>query len=236
MPFEFTSLQQLLAHIAQSAEERSRVSLDMVLDAVGPRSFAPVLLLVGLILFSPLSGIPGLPTLMAILVLIVAVQLLIGRHHFWMPQWILRRSISKKKLLQALKWLDKPAAFIDRWLKPRLRFLVRRTGTFLTALTCTAIALAMPVMELVPFSSSVAGLALAIFGLALVAQDGLLAVVAFILTGLVVFMVVLGLLQLPDAKAGDWVGARIPMELSLSAAAPPLGHTLHPSPATLAGG
>ncbi|SDJ50790.1 exopolysaccharide biosynthesis protein [Microbulbifer yueqingensis] len=236
MPYEFTSLQQLLAHIAQSAEERNRVSLGMVLDAVGPRSFAPVLLMVGLIVFSPLSGIPGLPTVMALLVLLVSVQLLIGRHHFWMPQWILRRSISKKKLLRALKWLDKPAAFIDRWLKPRLRFLVQRTGTFVIALICTAIALGMPVMELVPFSASMAGAALMAFGLALVAQDGVLALVAFTLTGLVVLMIVVGLLQLPDAKASDWVSAKIALDCPLSAAHSPLPSGLHIAPATPAAG
>ncbi len=195
MPVEFTSLQQLLEHIAITARNQERVSLDLVLRAVGRRSFAPVLLLVGIILFSPLSGIPGLPTTMAILVLLVTIQLLLGRHHFWLPQWMLQRSISKQKLLTALHWLEKPAAFIDNWLKPRLRFLVRRTGTFVIALICTLIALALPVMEVVPFSATIAGIALAAFGLALVAHDGVLALAAFCLTATTLVTIGFGLLS-----------------------------------------
>ncbi|SDZ77616.1 exopolysaccharide biosynthesis protein [Microbulbifer marinus] len=185
MPRELTSLHQLLEHIASSARDSERVSLDMVVQAVGLRSFAPLLLLVGLILFSPLSGIPGVPTAMALLVLLVTIQLLLGRKHFWLPQWILRRSISEQKLQRALQWLDKPALFVDRWLRPRLVFLVRRSGTFVIATICTVIALALPLMEVVPFSATIAGLALTAFGLALVAHDGLLAVVALAVTGFV---------------------------------------------------
>ncbi|WP_237058294.1 exopolysaccharide biosynthesis protein [Microbulbifer sediminum] len=195
MPVEFTSLQQLLEHIAATARHRERVSLDLVLRVVGRRSFAPVLLLVGIILFSPLSGIPGLPTTMAILVLLVTLQLLLGRHHFWFPQWMLQRSIANDKLLTALKWLEKPAAFIDNWLKPRLQFLVRRSGTFVIALICTLIALALPVMEVVPFSATIAGIALTAFGLALMAHDGILALVAFCLTATTMVTIGMGLLS-----------------------------------------
>lgn len=191
---EFASLHQLLDHIARTAERQERVSLDMVVRAVGQRSFAPLLLLVGIILFSPISGIPGVPTLMAILVLLVAVQLLLGRRHFWLPQWMLKRSISEKKLLKALDWLRRPARFIDRWLQPRLTFLVRRTGTYAIAAICAVIALGLPAMEIIPFSATTAGLALTAFGLALVTHDGLLAVLAFLFTALLAMVIVLGLM------------------------------------------
>lgn len=182
---EFSSLHQLLDHIATTTERQERVSLELVVHAIGQRSFAPLLLLVGIILFSPLSGIPGVPTTMAVLVLLVAVQLLLGRRHFWLPQWLLRRSITKGKLLRALKWLQKPARFIDRWLQPRLVLLVGRTGTYVIAAICAVIALALPAMEIVPFSATIAGMALTAFGLALVAHDGALALFAFAVTAFI---------------------------------------------------
>ncbi|MFC6635450.1 exopolysaccharide biosynthesis protein [Microbulbifer taiwanensis] len=185
MPREFTSLTQLLEHISKTAKRRKRVSLDLVVRAVGRRSFAPLLLLVGIILFSPLSGIPGVPTIMGLLVLLTAVQLLLGRSHFWLPQWLLRRSISKGKLIRALHWLQKPARFIDRWLRPRLEFLVGRAGTYVIAAICAVIALALPAMEIVPFSATTAGMALTALGLALVAHDGVLALFAFVVTAFV---------------------------------------------------
>jgi len=193
MPFEFSSLDSLLSHISRTARQRKRVSLELVLRATGRRSFAPLLLLAGLILFSPLSGIPGVPSLMGILVLLTTLQLLAGRRHFWLPQLLLRRSLSEEKLQRALRWLQKPARVIDRWLRPRLQFLVRRAGAVLIAIICTAIALALPLMEVVPFSASIAGVALTAFGLALMAHDGLLAILAFALTALVIASVVYGL-------------------------------------------
>ena len=194
MPHEFASLQELLGHISRTAHHRKRVSLNLILRAVGRRSFAPLLLLVGITLFSPLSGVPGVPTLMAILILLTTMQLLLRRQHFWLPQWLLRRSISKKKLQRALQWLQKPSQVIDRWLHPRLVFLVRRTGTFFIALICTAIALALPIMEFVPFSATIAGAALTAFGLALIAHDGLLAILAFSFTALALGTFVYGIL------------------------------------------
>ncbi|MDX1456376.1 MAG: exopolysaccharide biosynthesis protein [Marinobacter sp.] len=189
---EFSSLQQLLDHIANTSLQQRKVSLELVIRAVGQRSFAPLLLVVGIILFSPLSGIPGVPSLMAILVLLVAIQLLLGRQHFWLPQWMLNRSISEKQLLRALAKLHKPAQFIDRWLQPRLNLLVQRTGTYVIAAVCAVIALALPAMEIIPFSATTAGLALTGFGLALMAHDGLLAVIAFVISGLLVMVILYG--------------------------------------------
>ena len=39
-------------------------------------------------------------------------------------------------------------------------------------------------MEVVPFSANGAGIVLTIFGLSLIARDGLLALIAFVLTGI----------------------------------------------------
>ncbi|GAB2876538.1 exopolysaccharide biosynthesis protein [Microbulbifer echini] len=184
MPQEFTGLGQLLEQIEASCQHSERVSLLLVIEVIGLRSYAPFLLVVGLILFSPLSGVPGVSTAMAVLLLLVAIQLLLGRRHVWLPQWLLNRSISKKKLIGALHWLRRPAELADHWIQPRLDFLVRRSGTYAIATTCSLIALAMPLMELVPLSATTAGLALTIFGLALVAHDGLLALIAFTITAL----------------------------------------------------
>lgn len=77
----------------------------------------------------------------------------------------------------------KPAArFVDRLLRPRLTILTQGAGTYAIAALCLGIAATMPVMEMVPFSANAAGLALTVFGLSLVARDGLLALFAFVLT------------------------------------------------------
>tara|TARA_R110000851_G_scaffold24214_1_gene70068 strand:- start:143 stop:727 length:585 start_codon:yes stop_codon:yes gene_type:complete len=177
------NLEQLLDRVGELTRRHDQVSIGMVVEAIGSRSFGPLLMLIGITLFSPLSGIPGMSFFMAVFVLLVAVQMLIGRKKFWLPPFILNRSVEHGKLQKALDWLNKPARGIDRVLKPRLTFLVHRSGSYGIAVLCVVVGLCMPLMELVPFSSSAAGLALLILGLSLVAHDGLLALLAIAIFG-----------------------------------------------------
>ena len=160
-----------------------QVSLDAILEAVGRRSFGPLLLLAGIITLMPIVGdIPGMPTMMGLLVILTTGQLLFRRERFWLPQWMLKRSITRGKLCKALGWMRRPTRFIDRITRPRLTPLVHGAGTVVIAVACIIIAAAMPAMEVVPFSANGAGAALTAFGLALIARDGLVALIAFIFT------------------------------------------------------
>ena len=180
-----TTLTQLIEKIAEVVEQREHISLDEVLDSIGTRSLGPLLLVAGLITLAPVIGdIPGVPTIMAILVLLIAGQLLFQREHLWLPKWLLNRSVSRQKMQKVLGWSRKPARFVDRYIHSRMPRLVEGKGQYLVALVCIAIALAMPLMEVIPFSANFAGLALAAFGLALIARDGALALVALAVVGL----------------------------------------------------
>ena len=174
---------------------RDAVTLGALIDEIGTRSFGPLLLLAGLVTVMPVVGdIPGVPTVMALLVLLVAGQLLVGRDHFWLPRWVLARRMRRDRLLRALGWLRRPARWVDRLLRPRLAWLVRGPGQYAIAVACVVIALAMPPMEFVPFSANAAGAVLLAFGLALIARDGVFALVAYAVTALTLAWVVQGLL------------------------------------------
>lgn len=178
-----TNMQQLLDQVRESAAGSGQVSVDDILNGVGERSFGPVVLVAGLITLAPLIGdIPGVPTILGLIVVLTLGQLLFQRRSIWMPSWISQRSVPQDKLLKGLDWLEKPARFFDRWTGPRLMFLVDGPGLYIMAVICMAVAMAMPAMEVVPFSANGAGAALMAFGLAIVARDGLLAIVATSLT------------------------------------------------------
>ena len=178
---DITTLQQLVDRL-DTAATGERVDVECMMQAVGRSSFGALLLLGGLVTLSPLDIIPGIPTLIALAVLIVCVQLLSGRRHFWLPAWVLKRSIATQRFRRAMKWLHKPARFGDRLVRPRLTALTTDAAIKVMALGCIVVALAMPVMEVVPFSANLAGVALTAFGLAVIAHDGLLALVAFAAT------------------------------------------------------
>lgn len=178
---EVTDLEQLLARIEETAGDGKDVTLGQIFDVIGHRSFGPLLLLAGLITLAPIIGdIPGVPTMMAVLVLLIAVQVVFHHEHLWLPNWLLKRSIAEKKLCKAVNWMQRPARFVDRFLRPRLTLFTHGKGAYAVAIACAIVAVLMPVTEVVPFSANAVGLVLTVFGLALISHDGLLAAIGFV--------------------------------------------------------
>lgn len=179
MTDEPATMEQLLGRIEQVSPGARYVSVGRIMDAVGRRSFGPIVLLVGLILVTPLSGMPGMPTLSGLLILLTLSQLLLGHEHIWLPDWILRREVPRARLMRGLGMLHPIARVLDSISRPRLTVLVTGSGLDVMALACVFIGFVLPVTEVIPFSASLAGFALMVFGLAMIARDGLLAVVAW---------------------------------------------------------
>ncbi len=183
-PNDPNSLQELLDRLRDGTNGQRRVSVGDILAVVGERSFGPLALVAGLVTLAPLIGdIPGVPTLLALMVLLTVGQLLFQRETIWIPARLANRSMEQEKLDRGLDWLEKPARFLDRWTRPRLVFLVRGPGQYVMAVLCLLVAAAMPLMEIIPFSANGGGLALMAFGLAIIARDGLLALFAALTTG-----------------------------------------------------
>jgi hypothetical protein len=172
-------LRELLDVIERVADQRSEVSFRDVYDAVGHRSFGPLLLVPGLVVLMPVIGdIPGVPTVMGAVVVLIAVQLLARRKEFWLPRRLLDASLSARKVCKGVRWLRKPAGPVDKVMRPRLTHFIAAPWTYVIAAIALVIGAAQPFMELVPFSANGAGAALTAFGLALIARDGLVALVA----------------------------------------------------------
>ncbi|MEX2049151.1 MAG: exopolysaccharide biosynthesis protein [Gemmatimonadota bacterium] len=179
MPEELDGMNQLLDRIEEAASGE-RVSIGEVLDVLGRRSFGPILTFGGLLILMPVVGdIPGVPSLVALLVALTVGQILLHRDHVWLPDFLLRRSVKSDTFCKATRWLRRPAGWVDRWTRPRLAAISRgRTAQYVTGGLALAVAVAVPPMEFVPFSANAAGLAFALLGIALLTQDGLLTLVA----------------------------------------------------------
>jgi len=181
MAEKLTNLEQLLDRLDEAREGQESVSFGRLMETIGKRSFGPLLLLIGVILVSPLSGIPGMPSTMGVAVFLLSCQMLLRRRHIWLPGWILRRSISEQKLAKVAGFMRKPARFIDRLINQRLSFMVDGPAGWPLALVCLLLAVTLPLLEPVPFAASSAGAALTCIGLAMIAHDGLLAIIAYAL-------------------------------------------------------
>ncbi|SFR64742.1 Uncharacterized conserved protein [Marinobacter daqiaonensis] len=170
------NLEQTLDRIARAEEsDGEQTTVGAVVTELGPRSFGPMLLLPGLITLLPIGGVPGVPTIMGLFAVLVSAQMLFGRQCFWLPDWMLRRSIAWEKLDKSRRWMLPPARFTDRFIRPRLTRFMEGVWLYLIAALSVMTGLMMPLMEVVPFSAISAGLVLTFFGLGLLARDGLLA-------------------------------------------------------------
>lgn len=187
---QIPTLATLLDQLCDAGGDEETVSVEAVLKAVGRRSFGPVLLVPGVIALSPLSGIPGAPTVVGIMVLLVAGQVLVGREEFWLPQFILRRSISRRRFEKTINAMMRVARYVDRLVKPRLTYFTEGPAVYLIAAMCVALALTAPFLEVVPFSATGVGAAVTAFGLALTFHDGLLALLAVTFCGITGYLVV----------------------------------------------
>jgi hypothetical protein len=177
------SISELLDALEKLTRRKHDISLRDALEAVGHRSFGPLLLLAGLVMAAPGVGdIPGVPTGVGIFVALVAGQMVLRRQYVWLPNWLLERSVSDRLVATAVKWLRPPARAVDVVTRRRLVNLTHDAGALAIALASVVFALVTPLMEVVLFSANIAGVALAAFGLALIAHDGLIALFGFAMT------------------------------------------------------
>jgi hypothetical protein len=178
MPDDPKSVGDILDRIEELAKDDRDVSLGHVAEALGSRGFGPFLLIPALIDISPVGGIPGLPTLLGAIIALTAAQLLLGRKHLWLPDFLGRRSLSSEKTCKTIAKLRGLARFLDRWFHGRLPKFTQGPFVRVAAAICILLALTVPPLELLPFATTAPMAAIAAFGLALLVRDGLLMLIA----------------------------------------------------------
>ena len=168
------SITAVLDRTCEVASE-GEVSVKDAVDSLGAASHSALILLPALLAITPLSGVPGVSSLFGVMIALVSLQMLVGRNSVWLPDVLLRRSIDSAKLRKAIGFLRRPARLVDRHTRERLSLLVRPPARSLLQAACLACGLAMPFLEVIPFTSSIMAMAVAFFATALVVRDGLLA-------------------------------------------------------------
>ena len=179
------SLTALLASIRPHAHEES-VTLGEILARIGQRSFSATLMVIGLLMVSPLSAIPFLPSLVAIVILLIAGQAIIGRHHLWLPDFLTRRRISADKLRRALDTLIRPAAWIDRHRSGRWVVLTQWPISSLAYIVIIAIALTWPPLSFVPFSTTLSAVGMSFLAAGQTLKDGIFVLLGYAYLALLV--------------------------------------------------
>ncbi|MEX2454080.1 MAG: exopolysaccharide biosynthesis protein [Rhodospirillaceae bacterium] len=186
-----SNLENLLDDLSETSKASDEISVGDIQDAVGHRSFAPLLAAFALIVLTPVGGIPGVPTAFGGVVVLLAGQILIGRNSLWLPSFITERAVASEKLQAGIERIRFVASFVDRVLHPRLTVLADGWGTYGIATACIVLAGMLPLLEIVPGAAAVPAIAILMFALALMAKDGLVAAIGYAALFGTVYLVVI---------------------------------------------
>ncbi len=158
-----------------------QLSVHDLLELLGPRAFTPMLLVPCLALISPISTIPGVPSFLSLLVGLVAVQMLFGHTRIWLPRFLLTHSLDAARLSRVIAFLRRPVAVVDPWITERLTWVADKPANLPALMIFCVVSFFMPLIELVPFLTSMLASAMAVFAVGLFARDGVLMMVGYAL-------------------------------------------------------
>jgi hypothetical protein len=157
------------------------VSLRNLFNKMGDRAFGSTLLICALPEALPLP-IAGISALVAMPLMLVSGQLVLGYEQPWLPDWILDRSFKKdlceKVIFSAIPFLEKLESFIE----PRWPFFTtpeaeRCVGAVVLLL---GFIIALPI----PFGNMLPAIAIVLICLGLIEKDGLIIAIASLIVGI----------------------------------------------------
>lgn len=178
-PHQDLAISEQLVQLAVDAPSDT-VTLDWVLEKLNERAFGLFLLVLALPCCIPF--LYGIPQVVALPLMFVSAQILIGRTAPWLPTKLGARTVSKAGLqslaMRAGPWLRK----IEALSKPRLTALSRRPLDRLVGLGL--VVFSASILVPLPGTNSVPGIAVVIISMGLLQRDGLL-IIAGLVTGTV---------------------------------------------------
>ena len=152
--------------------EGTHVSIGWVMDQLGERSFGLTLFIMAVLAF-----LPGVASLIGVLIAWPAVQMILGHDVAVLPAFIARRTISVKKLARAIRVVTPRLEWVERLIRPRwptpFQATKRLTGIVMLLLGLTMI-------SPVPLSQIIPALVVMLLALAYLEKDGVALLVALV--------------------------------------------------------
>jgi hypothetical protein len=161
------------------------VSVGTMLASFDRDALLPTLIAPAILVFSPLSAIPLFSSICGLSIFLIAVQGAFGRSQPWLPAFLTRRTIPKDRGQKATLSLARVAHWLDAITRKRIPFLVSgRIARKCLYLICAFAAGMIPLLELVPMSSSLIGAGVALIATGMLARDGIFALAGLFFIGL----------------------------------------------------
>lgn len=189
-PGEEHSLSEVLDRLGEAGDD-GRVRANDVLDIFSDRSLGVLLGLFGLIAGLPMVGaIPGMSILTGTLVLLAIARATFGRGALHLPGKLGGKTMDRGKFQRALEKSRPFVEKVDRVLTRRLVFLTEgRLQRTAISLAAALLAVSMYPLALVPWGVQAPAAGIVAFGLALMARDGLFALLGYAMVAVTLYLV-----------------------------------------------
>ncbi|WP_454785393.1 exopolysaccharide biosynthesis protein [Legionella sp. WA2024007413] len=128
---------------------------------------------------TPLSFIPGFSALFGFMIAVISLQLLASRKKIWLPSKLSEKKVPpqiNEGILKLIPYIE----FLEKYIKNRAKFLTSRfiRPLFVVFIFILSLLLMLPIPYVDFFSSS----AIIMISMGIIQKDGLLIIVAFILS------------------------------------------------------
>ncbi len=164
------STSALLKHVVD-AHQKDVISVAEIKHSLSERGFGVLLAIFALPLCLPFPAPPGYTTIFSIPLFILATQMIYGADTPWLPKWLSRREISRKKLGNFIEKAVPLLQKMERFLRPRyINGNIERWEKligFSSFIFALSIAIPLPLTNLPP------GYGILIMSLGLLSKDGI---------------------------------------------------------------
>jgi hypothetical protein len=184
-----------------SDESQDRVTLRHILDELGDRSFAALLVLFAALNLLPLP--PGGSTVLGLPLVIVAAQLMAGSRRVWLPRYVAEKSLSAEQFRSLMARVIPKLERFEAFVRPRYWPFRRRRGD--RVIGAIAFVLAVILMLPIPFANWLPAFSVTLVALALAQRDGIV-LGAGVVAGVASIALVAAILGTAGAAAGAVFG------------------------------
>jgi len=180
----------LVDYLQDKAEgyPRGPIKFQQIVSSLGPRSFGLAILIFAVPMILPMP--PGIPMAAGFVIAVFGVQLLMGRGHLWLPQWLNEKTIDRDVLIKAYALTERYLGWMFRLARPRLPQvtgdLARRLSGVIFAVLGGLMILPIPII-----GNILPAFACTVLALGLTDRDGLIYVIGIFTAGLAISATVL---------------------------------------------
>lgn len=168
------AIDNLLEKIQESSSGENQIKIEHILEATAGRSYGPLLFIPGLVLLSPIGAIPALPGVIAIFLILVTSQLIMGKRNPWVPKKLREKSVDKEKAFQKIRKVTPYTKKLRLLIRPRLVFLTEPPIPRIIGLICLMLSISIFPLGFIPFAVMAPAFIIMCFGLSIMTKDGLL--------------------------------------------------------------